>query len=268
MYGLKESSNPWFVGVKYQQNLVDSPLTSHIDQESQSFCVNSWAHNQFTYPFIISPLTYIIKALTCTSTYNRTWLHNWFSVGSPVMSADDESMLRPEWLDALVNDVAEMFVDMSWSSQEAAELEWGCHRWFIEVQGDIGLVCISGHQFGTGDELATEASEPSWAIACNREVISWMKVGVARVFKEGAQVLCLRDVRSGSVLQYFKLWRGDSKACRGSARVLSTEFVASYCKLRAAVGYSWRWWVPLPPQNKNQQYDACNCCFSLYPSFF
>ncbi|RWV84436.1 hypothetical protein GW17_00053850 [Ensete ventricosum] len=84
-------------------------------------------------------------------------------------TTDEESMLRAEWVDALVNDVVLEIDDISASSYDD-ELAWpsACgsgHRLMV-FQEEKGLAWIS-HQWPPAvTEVATEASVPSSAMAC------------------------------------------------------------------------------------------------------
>lgn len=96
-------------------------------------------------------------------TYSRTWLHmRWFSTGSPERSADDESMLRAERLEALVKEVA-LEMDMSASSYVDARSgrRSGGGMYRVTVLQEKGLALTSHQLWAAVDELATETSGPS-----------------------------------------------------------------------------------------------------------
>lgn len=124
------------------------------------------------------------------STYKRTWFHRWLSEGvSPINSLREDSTVRPEWLEALVNDV-----DMETSSSPEELLELG----FWGFQGLLLLLLheerelevawtwwwwSEGHQlFGGEEDVAAELSLHSSAILAAAALMLEMLLGIILCF--------------------------------------------------------------------------------------
>lgn len=126
---------------------------------------------------------FVSALLLQKQTYKRTWFHRWFSeaAGSPTSSCE-ESTLRPEWLEALVNEVE---IETS-SSQEEFELGFMFH--------EERALAWRSHQVGVEAEVATELSVHSSAMSLMRKC-SWyggnFKVDISVGFNGSLQVISI-----------------------------------------------------------------------------